>query len=128
MMMMFSSQKDWDSFGTWSSDDVKAMIEFMHDFNRQLMASGEFVMAEGLDMPHTTRVVKAQPGGAPIVSDGPFPESKEFLAGFWIVEVDRPERAYEIAAQASAAPGPGGRPLGLKFEVRQIMTGAPPEA
>jgi hypothetical protein len=57
------------------------------------------------------------------VTDGPFPESKEFLAGYWIVEVDRPERAYEIAAKASAAPGPGGKPMSIPFEVRQVMTG-----
>jgi hypothetical protein len=59
------------------------------------------------------------------VTDGPFPESKEFLAGYWIVEVDKPQRAYEIAAKASAAPGPGGKPLIIPIEVRQVMS-APP--
>ncbi len=126
MMMMFSNQKEWDSFGTWSSDDVKAMIAFMHDFNRKLMASGEFVMAEGLDMPHTTRVVKAQPGGAPTVSDGPFPESKEFLAGFWILDVASAERAYELAAMVSNSPGKGGQPSGIPVELRPVPAGPPP--
>jgi hypothetical protein len=63
----------------------------------------------------------------PAVTDGPFPEAKEFLAGYWIVEVDRPERAYEIAAKASAAPGPGGRPLIIPLEVRQVMSAPPTE-
>jgi hypothetical protein len=70
-------------------------------------------------------VVRAGTNNAPAVTDGPFPEAKEFLAGYWIVEVDRPERAYEIAAKASAAPGPGGKPLIIPIEVRQVMS-APP--
>jgi len=65
--------------------------------------------------------------GAPI-TDGVFPESKEFLAGFWIVDVDTKERAYAIAAEASMAPGPGGAPLHLPIEVREVMSGPPPEA
>ena len=59
---------------------------------------------------------------APVVSDGPFPESKEFLAGYWMIDVDSEERAIEIAAKASAAPGPGGRPIGEYIEVRAIMS------
>jgi hypothetical protein len=62
------------------------------------------------------------------MTDGPFPESKEFLAGYWIVEVDTPERAYALAARASAAPGPGGVPLNMPIEVRQVMSGPPPDA
>jgi hypothetical protein len=60
-----------------------------------------------------------------MVTDGPFAETKEFLAGYWIVDCDSPERAYEIAARASAAPGPGGAPLNMRIEVRQVMS-APP--
>jgi hypothetical protein len=56
-----------------------------------------------------------------------FPESKEFLAGYWIVDVESPERAYELAAQASAAPGAGGKPLNMPIEVRQVMGGPPEE-
>jgi hypothetical protein len=112
----------------WSAEDRQAHWMFMYTMDRELVASGERIAGEGLASPSQAKIVRAGPDGVPAVTDGPFPESKEFLAGFWIVEVDRPERAYEIAAKASAAPGPGGRPLGLKFEVRQIMTGAPPEA
>jgi hypothetical protein len=71
--------------------------------------------------------VRAGKDGRP-VTDGPFAEAKEFLAGFWIVDVDRPERAYEIAARASAAPGPGGAPLDMPIEVRQVMSGPPADA
>jgi hypothetical protein len=109
----------------WSPEDFKAHIGFMHDFNEKLTEAGELVGAEGLAAPGEARVVRAGKNGAPVVTDGPFAESKEFLVGFWIVEVDRPERAYEIAGQASAAPGPGGAPLNMAIEVRQVMS-APP--
>src|SRR3712207_9182557 len=87
-----------------------------------------FRSAEGLAPPGQARVVRAGKNGAPAVTDGPFPEAKEFLAGYWIVEVDRPERAYEIAAKASAAPGPGGVPLNMPIEVRRVMSGPPADA
>ena len=111
----------------WAPQDLKAHIEFMHRLNRELTDRGEFVAGEGLAPPGQARVVRVGNGGAPAVTDGPFPETKEFLAGFWIVEVDRAERAYEIAAKVSSAPGPGGKPLVIPVEVRQVMSG-PPEA
>jgi hypothetical protein len=94
----------------------------MQRFNQELTEPGEFVGAEGLAPPGQARVVRAGKQGAPAVTDGPFAETKEFLAGYWIVEVDGPERAYEIAAKASAAPGPGGKPLVIPIEVRQVMS------
>jgi hypothetical protein len=109
----------------WAPQDLRAHIDFMHRLNRELTDRGELVAAEGLSPPGQARVVRAGKDGAPAVTDGPFPEAKEFLAGFWIVEVDRPERAYEIAAKASAAPGPGGAPLIIPIEVRQVMSGPP---
>jgi hypothetical protein len=83
------------------------------------------VAAEGLALPSQARVVRAGKHGAPEVTDGPFPETKEFLAGYWIVDCESPERAYEIAARASAAPGKGGIPLNMPIEVREVMS-APP--
>jgi hypothetical protein len=83
------------------------------------------VFNEGLTFPDQARIVRSDGKGAPAVTDGPFPESKEFLIGFWIIDVDSPERAYEIAAKASSAPGVGGEPLGIPIEVRPIM-GPPP--
>jgi hypothetical protein len=111
--------------GTWPPEDFKAHINFMRRFNKELKEAGELVGAEGLAGPDAARVVRAGKGGAPEVTDGPFPEAKEFLAGYWIVDCESPERAYEIAARASAAPGKGGAPLNMPIEVREVMS-APP--
>jgi hypothetical protein len=96
----------------------------MMDLNRELKAAGEFVAAEGLAWPSQAKLVRANPDGAPN-TDGVFPESKEFLIGFWIIDVESPERAYQIAARASGAPGAGGAPLNMAIEVRQILSGPP---
>jgi hypothetical protein len=112
--------------GAWPKQDLKAHIDFMIKFSKELAAAGELVSAEGLDSPGQTRVVRAGKTGKPEVTDGPFAEAKEFLAGYWIVDVETPERAYEIAGRASAAPGPGGAPLNMPIEVRQVMSGPPP--
>jgi hypothetical protein len=111
--------------GTWPPEDFKAHIKFMHRFNKELTETGELVGAQGLAGPEAARVVRAGKGGAPEVTDGPFAEAKEFLAGYWIVECETTERAYEIAARASAAPGKGGVPLNMPIEVREVMS-APP--
>jgi len=91
-----------------------------------LRESGELVAAEGLACPDQAKLVRAGKDGRP-VTDGIFPESKEFLAGYWMVDVDSPERAYEIAAGASAAPGPGGAAMNNPIEVRQVLSGPPAE-
>jgi hypothetical protein len=98
----------------------------MKKLNMELHESGELVSAEGLSFPDRAKLVRAGQNGTPI-TDGVFPESKEFLAGFWIVDVETPERAYAIAAQASAAPGPGGAPLNMPIEVRPVMSAPPAE-
>ena len=110
---------------SWAPDDLKAHIGFMRNLNKELTQSGELVDAQGLSAPGEAKVVRAGKSGGPPVTDGVFPEAKEFLAGYWIVDVNRPERAYEIAAKASSAPGPGGKPLIIPIEVRQVMS-APP--
>ena len=112
----------------WSPEDFKAHMAFMHDLNKELADAGELVGCEGLTPPGQAKLVRANQRGGPPVTDGVFPESKEFLAGYWIVDVEGPERAYEIAAQASSAPGPGGKPLILPIEVRQVMMSVPVEA
>jgi hypothetical protein len=128
MLMMHGTRAGWESIlTTWTPAEFGEHVKFMQAFARDLAAAGELVMAEGLDMPSNAKVVTSGKGGPPVVTDGPFPESKEFLAGFWLVEVPTAERAVQIAAAASAAPGPGGRPLRIPIEVRQVM-GAPPES
>ena len=126
MLMMNAPRGDGDwNVMSWPPEDLKAHIEFMIKLNQELTASKELVGAEGLDMPANAKVVRGTASGTPAVTDGPFPESKEFLAGYWIVQVPTPERAYAIAARASAAPGRGGKPLNMPIEVRQVME-APP--
>lgn len=112
---------------SWAPGDLEAHIGFMQDLNKDLKASGELVDAQGLAMPGDAKVVRANDKGAPIVSDGPFAESKEFLAGYWIVEVANAGRAYEIAGKISTAPGPGGKPLIIPVEVRQVMQAPTPK-
>jgi hypothetical protein len=126
MLMMNAPRGDGDwGVMSWPPDDLKAHIRFMKRFAEELKHAGELVGAEGLASPGQARVVRAGKGGAPEVTDGPFPEAKEFLAGYWIIDVETPEQAYAIAARASLAPGPGGRPLHLPIEVREVMS-APP--
>jgi hypothetical protein len=122
MLMMNAPRGTGDyQVGSWSPDDFKAHIAFMQRLNKELTEAGELVGAEGLAPPSDAKLVRAAKSGGPPATDGVFPEAKEFLAGFWIVDVDRPERAYEIAAKASSAPGPGGTPLIIPIEVRQVM-------
>jgi hypothetical protein len=126
MLMMHAPRGtgDWQVF-SWPPEDLKAHIGFMKRLNKELRDAGELVGAEGLAGPNQAKVVRAGKGGAPEVTDGPFAEAKEFLAGYWIVDCESTERAYEIAARASAAPGKAGVPLNMPIEVRQVM-GAPP--
>src|ERR1700761_3420260 len=119
-MLMMNTAGGPYQISHWAKQDLRAHIEFMKSFGRKLSAAGELVSAEGLAGPDQAKLVRAGKDGKP-VTDGVFPEAKEFLAGYWIVDVESPQRAYAIAAQASVAPGPGGAPLYLGIEVRQVM-------
>jgi hypothetical protein len=126
MLMMHAPRDGWTTagIGTWPPEDIKAHINFMIGLNQKLQASGEFVDAQGLAGPEEARNIRARKDGTPD-TDGPFAEAKEFLAGFWIVDVDSPERVHQLAAEISAAPGKGGAPLNMPIEVRPVMS-APP--
>jgi len=126
ILMMTGTKAQFDWYAKWSKQDLQANFAFMHAFNKELKDSGVLVAAEGLAFPDEAKVVRAGSHGEPI-TDGVFPESKEFLAGYWIIDVEGPEQAYKIAARASAAPGPGGKRGSMPIEVRQIMSGAPKE-
>ena len=125
-IVMMNTMKAGQGVPDWPHKDLQAHIAFMKTLDRDLREAGELVSAEGLSFPNQARLVRAGNNGVPI-TDGIFPESKEFLAGFWIIDVDSPERAYAIAARISAAPGPGGAPLNMPVEVRPVMSGPPPE-
>ena len=124
--MMNAPKAGFDTYRTWSEKDVQAHFAVLRAMSKDLTESGEFVATEGLAWPEQAKIVRAGKDGVPI-TDGVFPESKEFLAGYWIVDVETPQRAYEIAARISAAPGPGGVPTDMPIEVRQIMTSKPSE-
>jgi hypothetical protein len=126
MLMMNTPGGGPYQIATWPKLDIKAHIGHMIELNKKLRAAGELVAAEGLTGPDQAKLVRAAKDGTP-VTDGVFPESKEFLAGYWIVDVDSPARAYQIAAEASVAPGPGGAPMNMAIEVREVMSGPPPD-
>jgi len=120
--MMNTTERGPYSIFNWPTKDFEAHIAYWKSLNTDLKNLGELVAVEALTGPDQAKLVRADKNGMP-VTDGVFPESKEFLAGYWIIDVESPERAYEIAARASAAPGPGGVPLNMAIEVRQVMTG-----
>jgi hypothetical protein len=126
MLMMNAPRGTGDyQINSWTPDELKAHMGFMHRLNKELTGTGELAGLEGLAPPGQATLVRAAKKGGPPVTDGVFPEAKEFLAGFWIVDVESAERAYEIAAKASVAPGPGGAPLFIPIEVRQVLSGLP---
>jgi hypothetical protein len=121
MLLIVANREEWSSGLTgWSPEDIQAMVRYMDDLNRELVASGELVEANGLAGPAQAKTVRAQPDDGPVVTDGPYPESKEVLAGYWVVDVPTEARAIEIAARASAAPGPGGVPVNQPIEVHPV--------
>ncbi len=106
----------------WAPEDIKAHIGYQRALNEELTERGELVDALALTGPELARfVVHDGLGATPVVTDGPFPESKELLAGYRIVDVESPERAIEIAAKVSAAPAQGGVPIKQPIEVREVM-------
>jgi hypothetical protein len=122
ILLMAGTKAGVDTYRAWSSKDVETHFAFLGRLNQELKDSGEFVVTHPLAPPDEAKIVRAPKDGSPI-TDGVFPEAKEFLLGYWIVDVEGPQRAYEIAARLSAGPGPGGVPTNMPIEVRQIMTG-----
>ncbi|SDO70497.1 Uncharacterized conserved protein [Nakamurella panacisegetis] len=111
----------------WDPADVRAHIDFQHRLNAELLASGELVDAQGLAGPDQAKFVVSDGVNPPKIIDGPYPESKELLAGYRLIDVESLDRALEIAARSSAAPGPGGAAIRQPIEVRQVMGAPDPE-
>jgi hypothetical protein len=112
MILTYASQQDYDAMtgkpggrSAWTPQDFAAMGAFMEAFNRELAESGELVETRGLTEPVHTRRLRTK-GGVPVVTDGPYAETTEVLAGYWIVECDSFDRATEIAGRLSACPAP----------------------
>jgi hypothetical protein len=124
ILLMSGSSAGVEGYHAWSKQDIEAHMAVLQRINKDLTASGEFVATQGLADPREANLVRGEKNGLP-VTDGVFPESKEFLLGYWIVEVANAQRAYAIAGQISAAPGPGGKPTNMPIEVRQFATHTP---
>jgi hypothetical protein len=121
MVLISSNVKAWGEMSSWTNDEVKNMVAYMEALNQELTENGELVDAHGLGGPAFAKIVTVDDKGAPVVTDGPFSEAKEFLAGYWTIDVDSEERAIEIAARASACPGPGGALAKTPIEVHPVL-------
>src|SRR5438270_7761478 len=110
-----------DCHHAWSKQISDGHMAILQRINEELTETGVFVGTQGLAEPSEAKIVRGEKNGVP-VTDGIFPESKEFLLGYWIVDVANAERAYAIAGQISAAPGPGGKPTNMPIEVRRFAT------
>ena len=121
ILLMSGTKAGVDTYHAWSQRDIEAHMAVLGRINKELTESGEFVATQGLAGPAEAKVVRGEKNGMP-VTDGIFPESKEFLLGYWIVDVATPERAYAIAGRISAAAGPGGAPTNVPIEVRRFAS------
>jgi len=122
ILMMSGKKSDFEGYARWSRQELEANLAFMRAFSKELKDSGAFVASEGLAWPNEAKLVRAGRNGEPM-TDGVFPEAKEFLAGYWIIDVESPEQAYGIAARLSQAPGGGGMTESMPVEVRQVLSG-----
>jgi hypothetical protein len=123
MLLIMGNRQEWEHLAAWSDDEVQAMIQYMDAINEELVEAGELVEARGLAGPDQIKTVRAQPDSDdPIVTDGPFAESKEVLAGYWVVDVPTEQRAIEIATRASLAPGRGGVPVYQPIVVHAVAS------
>jgi hypothetical protein len=126
LLMNYGDAPGVPPMSEWAPEDARARGQAMMAIHEELTTSGELVGTEGLTGPEAAKIVTHDGVGAPVVTDGPFAESKELLAGYWLVDVESEERAIEIAARTSAAPGPGGEPMGKEIQVRPVMHGPSP--
>jgi hypothetical protein len=115
ILLMSGTRAGVEAYHAWPKQDIDAHMAVLQRINQDLTEAGEFVATQGLAEPSEAKVVRGENKGVPI-TDGIFPESKEFLLGYWIVDVPSAERAYAIAGQISAAS------VNMPIEVRQFAT------
>ncbi len=125
LLVTFESGVEESPMEEWEPDEVTAHLDYYQALHRELVDSGELVESEVLAGPDLARIVRADGVAAPVVTDGPFPEFKEWVAGYQIVDVESESRAIEIAAKISAVPGAGGRATQQPIQVRQLMDRGP---
>jgi hypothetical protein len=128
LMMVIGNQADYDAMSgkasegggpAWTEKDIQAMFEHMGSINNDLSESGEFIDAQGLADTSKGRKVSVDANGATVVTDGPYSETKEVLAGYWVIDVASLERATELAARVYSCPVPEGAPV-YPVELRAI--------
>ncbi|MGW8361226.1 YciI family protein [Streptomyces wedmorensis] len=118
LVMVEGSQADYEgmvgrgSVGSpaWNKEQLQAMFDHMNKINEELTSTGEMLDAQGLSAPSTTRFVTIGADGEPVVTDGPYAETKEVLAGYWLLDCPSLDRVTEIAAQVARCPVPPGSP------------------
>ena len=120
ILLMSGTKAGVSGFHAWPQTDRDTHMQTLRDLVKDLVETGEFVATQPLAEPMEAKVVRGEKNGLP-VTDGIFPESKEFLLGYWIVDVATPERACAIAGRISAAPGPRGIPTNMPIEIRQFL-------
>jgi hypothetical protein len=127
MILIYGAQRDYDAMAGkpgsgqpgWTPAQFAAMGAFMEAFNQELADSGELVETRGLTAPAHARRVQLR-AGVPVVTDGPYPESEEVLAGYWIVECDSFDRATQIAGRLTETPGPDHVRDRARIDVRPV--------
>ena len=111
----------------WDPEDIDAHLRFLRETNEMLETSGELLDARALS-PESAWIRYDGPGAAPVSTDGPYPETSDLVAGWYLIDVESRERAEEIAAYVSSGPGPGGRPIHEWIQVRQVMEDVPDDS
>ncbi|MFD6677402.1 YciI family protein [Rhodococcus zopfii] len=111
---------DYEPMDRWAPEEVDEHIRYMNEFAARLQETGEFVDAQAL-APEGT-FVRSDGQGRPPVTDGPFAETKDLIAGWMVIDVESWDRALELAGELSAAPGPGGTPIREWLELRPFLT------
>jgi hypothetical protein len=130
MILLYGSQQDYDALTGkavpgkpgWGPADFAAMGKFMMEFSKDLTESGELVETRGLTAPvHARRIQLVN--GAPVVTDGPYAETQEVLAGYWVVDCESFDRATQIAGRLVQTPGPAGAAEASVIDVRPVAEG-----